>query len=189
MQVSRKGKETWKVSVIPAQIIESPLGPLVKKAFKSSGILKKVLCSSKCYCDRNIAFFIDHFLLVWNIQQGICKVKDLLLLHNCSSEWEIVFCLSFSPSPAVKNKIKYRASACIKIQKTVRMWLCKRRHKPRWVPVLTLLNHLPPNNASVMSDTYQQILYVDVHPAVSYFFMIFFSVAWQCWRPGKGSES
>ncbi|OWK57707.1 Unconventional myosin-VI [Lonchura striata] len=31
----------------------------------------------------------------------------------------------------VKNKIKYRASACIKIQKTIRMWLCKRKHKPR----------------------------------------------------------
>ncbi|XP_036449167.1 myosin VIb isoform X3 [Colossoma macropomum] len=31
----------------------------------------------------------------------------------------------------LKNKMKYRASACIKIQKTVRMWLCKRRHKPR----------------------------------------------------------
>ncbi|KAF7704315.1 myosin VIb [Silurus meridionalis] len=31
----------------------------------------------------------------------------------------------------LKNKIKYRASACIKIQKTVRMWLCKKRHKPR----------------------------------------------------------
>ena len=31
----------------------------------------------------------------------------------------------------VKNKIKYRAEACIKMQKTIRMWLCKRRHKPR----------------------------------------------------------
>uniref|UniRef100_A0A8B9RN63 Unconventional myosin-VI n=1 Tax=Astyanax mexicanus TaxID=7994 RepID=A0A8B9RN63_ASTMX len=31
----------------------------------------------------------------------------------------------------LKNKMMYRASACIKIQKTVRMWLCKRRHKPR----------------------------------------------------------
>ncbi|KAI7804825.1 myosin VIb, partial [Triplophysa rosa] len=29
------------------------------------------------------------------------------------------------------NKLQYRASACIKIQKTVRMWLCKRRHRPR----------------------------------------------------------
>ncbi|XP_059842594.1 unconventional myosin-VI isoform X2 [Hypanus sabinus] len=31
----------------------------------------------------------------------------------------------------LKNKIKYRALACIKMQKTVRMWLCKRKHKPR----------------------------------------------------------
>ncbi|KAG8444860.1 hypothetical protein GDO86_009859 [Hymenochirus boettgeri] len=31
----------------------------------------------------------------------------------------------------LKNKIKYRASACIKMQKTIRMWLCKRKHKPR----------------------------------------------------------
>uniref|UniRef100_A0A667ZB25 Unconventional myosin-VI n=1 Tax=Myripristis murdjan TaxID=586833 RepID=A0A667ZB25_9TELE len=31
----------------------------------------------------------------------------------------------------LKNKIMYRASACIKMQKTVRMWLCKRKHKPR----------------------------------------------------------
>ncbi|XP_021099438.1 unconventional myosin-VI isoform X6 [Heterocephalus glaber] len=31
----------------------------------------------------------------------------------------------------LKNKIKYRAEACIKMQKTIRMWLCKRRHKPR----------------------------------------------------------
>ncbi|XP_069788198.1 unconventional myosin-VI-like isoform X1 [Narcine bancroftii] len=31
----------------------------------------------------------------------------------------------------LKNKMKYRALACIKMQKTVRMWLCKRKHKPR----------------------------------------------------------
>ncbi|XP_069091749.1 unconventional myosin-VI isoform X2 [Pleurodeles waltl] len=31
----------------------------------------------------------------------------------------------------LKNKIQYRTSACIKMQKTVRMWLCKRKHKPR----------------------------------------------------------
>uniref|UniRef100_A0A8B9L8F5 Unconventional myosin-VI n=1 Tax=Astyanax mexicanus TaxID=7994 RepID=A0A8B9L8F5_ASTMX len=31
----------------------------------------------------------------------------------------------------LKNKILYRTSACIKMQKTVRMWLCKRKHKPR----------------------------------------------------------
>ncbi|XP_066468551.1 unconventional myosin-VI isoform X2 [Tiliqua scincoides] len=31
----------------------------------------------------------------------------------------------------LKNKIKYRAGACIQIQKMIRMWLCKRKHKPR----------------------------------------------------------
>ncbi|XP_026110988.1 unconventional myosin-VI-like, partial [Carassius auratus] len=31
----------------------------------------------------------------------------------------------------LRNKMSFRASACIKIQKTVRMWLCKRRHKAR----------------------------------------------------------
>uniref|UniRef100_A0AAY4CNK1 Unconventional myosin-VI n=1 Tax=Denticeps clupeoides TaxID=299321 RepID=A0AAY4CNK1_9TELE len=31
----------------------------------------------------------------------------------------------------LKNKMLYRASACVKMQKTVRMWLCKRKHKPR----------------------------------------------------------
>lgn len=41
---------------------------------------------------------------------------------------------SSSPNfSTVRNKMSYRASACIKIQKTVRMWLCKRKHKPRWV--------------------------------------------------------
>ncbi|KAK1793011.1 hypothetical protein P4O66_001722 [Electrophorus voltai] len=29
------------------------------------------------------------------------------------------------------NKIQYRTNACIKIQKMVRMWLCRKRHKPR----------------------------------------------------------
>ncbi|KAG9336161.1 hypothetical protein JZ751_002508 [Albula glossodonta] len=31
----------------------------------------------------------------------------------------------------LKNKMRYRAAACVKIQKTVRMWLCRRKHKPR----------------------------------------------------------
>ncbi|XP_071324130.1 unconventional myosin-VI isoform X1 [Trachinotus anak] len=31
----------------------------------------------------------------------------------------------------LKNKILYRTSACVKMQKTVRMWLCKKKHKPR----------------------------------------------------------
>uniref|UniRef100_A0A3P9QBM0 Unconventional myosin-VI n=1 Tax=Poecilia reticulata TaxID=8081 RepID=A0A3P9QBM0_POERE len=31
----------------------------------------------------------------------------------------------------LRNKMHYRAVACIKIQKTVRMWLCRKKHKPR----------------------------------------------------------
>ncbi|XP_018599279.1 myosin VIa isoform X5 [Scleropages formosus] len=31
----------------------------------------------------------------------------------------------------LKNKMLYRATACIVMQKTVRMWLCRRKHKPR----------------------------------------------------------
>ncbi|XP_068923090.1 unconventional myosin-VI isoform X1 [Petaurus breviceps papuanus] len=46
------------------------------------------------------------------------------------SRWKKVQWCSLSVIK-LKNKIKYRASACIKIQKTIRMWLCKRRHKPR----------------------------------------------------------
>uniref|UniRef100_A0A8C3Y1I8 Unconventional myosin-VI n=1 Tax=Catharus ustulatus TaxID=91951 RepID=A0A8C3Y1I8_CATUS len=46
------------------------------------------------------------------------------------SRWKKVQWCSLSVIK-LKNKIKYRASACIKIQKTVRMWLCKRKHKPR----------------------------------------------------------
>ncbi|XP_043932993.1 unconventional myosin-VI [Protopterus annectens] len=45
----------------------------------------------------------------------------------------------------LKNKIKYRAGACIKMQKTVRMWLCKKKHKPRidgLVKVATLKKRL-----------------------------------------------
>ncbi|NWZ66554.1 MYO6 protein, partial [Acrocephalus arundinaceus] len=46
------------------------------------------------------------------------------------SRWKKVHWCSLSVIK-LKNKIKYRASACIKIQKTIRMWLCKRKHKPR----------------------------------------------------------
>lgn len=40
---------------------------------------------------------------------------------------------SFLLFVTVKNKILYRTSACIQMQKTVRMWLCMKKHKPRWV--------------------------------------------------------
>ncbi|KYO28038.1 unconventional myosin-VI isoform X2 [Alligator mississippiensis] len=46
------------------------------------------------------------------------------------SRWKKVQWCSLSVIK-LKNKIKYRASACIKMQKTIRMWLCKRKHKPR----------------------------------------------------------
>ncbi|XP_075410982.1 unconventional myosin-VI [Tenrec ecaudatus] len=46
------------------------------------------------------------------------------------SRWKKVQWCSLSVIK-LTNKIKYRAEACIKMQKTVRMWLCKRRHKPR----------------------------------------------------------
>ncbi|XP_007456666.1 PREDICTED: unconventional myosin-VI isoform X2 [Lipotes vexillifer] len=46
------------------------------------------------------------------------------------SRWKKVQWCSLSVIK-LKHKIKYRAEACIKMQKTVRMWLCKRRHKPR----------------------------------------------------------
>lgn len=46
------------------------------------------------------------------------------------SRWKKVQWCSLSVIK-LKNKIRYRAEACIKMQKTIRMWLCKRRHKPR----------------------------------------------------------
>ncbi|XP_037698659.1 unconventional myosin-VI [Choloepus didactylus] len=46
------------------------------------------------------------------------------------SRWKKVQWCSLSVIK-LKNKIAYRAEACIKMQKTIRMWLCKRRHKPR----------------------------------------------------------
>ncbi|XP_048830708.1 myosin VIb isoform X1 [Brienomyrus brachyistius] len=46
------------------------------------------------------------------------------------SRWKKVQWCSLSVIK-LKNKMKYRASACVTIQKTVRMWLCKRKHKPR----------------------------------------------------------
>ncbi|XP_068195589.1 myosin VIb isoform X2 [Antennarius striatus] len=45
----------------------------------------------------------------------------------------------------LRNKMSYRALACIKIQKTVRMWLCKKKHKPRidgMIKVRNLKKHM-----------------------------------------------
>ncbi|XP_031758535.1 unconventional myosin-VI isoform X5 [Xenopus tropicalis] len=52
----------------------------------------------------------------------------------------------------LKNKIQYRASACIKMQKTIRMWLCRKKHKPRidgMVKVQTLKKRLDKFNEVV----------------------------------------
>ncbi|XP_048701848.2 unconventional myosin-VI isoform X7 [Caretta caretta] len=67
------------------------------------------------------------------------------------SRWKKVQWCSLSVIK-LKNKIKYRASACIKIQKTIRMWLCKRKHKPRidgLVKVRTLKKRLDKFNEVV----------------------------------------
>ncbi|KAJ3613824.1 hypothetical protein NHX12_020070 [Muraenolepis orangiensis] len=40
----------------------------------------------------------------------------------------------------LRNKMRYRAQACIKIQKTVRMWLCKKKHKARIDGMLKVQN-------------------------------------------------
>ncbi|NXH20680.1 MYO6 protein, partial [Bucco capensis] len=67
------------------------------------------------------------------------------------SRWKKVQWCSLSVIK-LKNKIKYRAGACIKIQKTVRMWLCKRKHKPRidgLIKVCTLKNRLAKFNEVV----------------------------------------
>ncbi|KAJ8341958.1 hypothetical protein SKAU_G00342490 [Synaphobranchus kaupii] len=46
------------------------------------------------------------------------------------SRWKKVQWCSLSVIK-LRNKMSYRAAACVKIQKTVRMWLCRRKHKPR----------------------------------------------------------
>ncbi|XP_073725723.1 unconventional myosin-VI [Misgurnus anguillicaudatus] len=46
------------------------------------------------------------------------------------SRWKKVQWCTLSVVKLAK-KLQYRATACINIQKTVRMWLCRRRHKPR----------------------------------------------------------
>ncbi|KTG00373.1 hypothetical protein cypCar_00013981 [Cyprinus carpio] len=51
----------------------------------------------------------------------------------------------------LKNKMLYRAKACIQMQKTVRMWLCKRKHKPRVSQMLRVKLMKPVENNTVMS--------------------------------------
>uniref|UniRef100_H3DIU6 Unconventional myosin-VI n=1 Tax=Tetraodon nigroviridis TaxID=99883 RepID=H3DIU6_TETNG len=62
----------------------------------------------------------------------------------------LLICLG--ATAAIRNKMSYRALACIKIQKTVRMWLCKRKHKPRidgMVKVKNLKKHMEQFNEVV----------------------------------------
>ncbi|XP_041828671.1 myosin VIb isoform X1 [Melanotaenia boesemani] len=68
------------------------------------------------------------------------KVNKWLLC----SRWKKVQWCSLSVIK-LRNKMGYRAQACIKIQKTVRMWLCKKKHKPRidgMVKVRNLKKHM-----------------------------------------------
>ncbi|CAK6969567.1 myosin VIa isoform X6 [Scomber scombrus] len=57
----------------------------------------------------------------------LVKKVNKWLIH---SRWKKVQWCALSVIK-LKNKILYRTSACIKMQKMVRMWLCKRKHKPR----------------------------------------------------------
>uniref|UniRef100_A0A6Q2Y5R8 Unconventional myosin-VI n=1 Tax=Esox lucius TaxID=8010 RepID=A0A6Q2Y5R8_ESOLU len=61
-----------------------------------------------------------------HLAELVKKVNQWLVV----SRWKKVQWCSLSVIK-LKEKMKYRASALIKIQKTVRMWLCKKRHKPR----------------------------------------------------------
>ncbi|XP_068565215.1 unconventional myosin-VI-like isoform X5 [Cebidichthys violaceus] len=57
----------------------------------------------------------------------LVKKVNTWLIH---SRWKKVQWCALSVIK-LKNKIVYRTSACIKMQKTVRMWLCRKKHKPR----------------------------------------------------------
>uniref|UniRef100_A0A8C7VWR3 Unconventional myosin-VI n=1 Tax=Oncorhynchus mykiss TaxID=8022 RepID=A0A8C7VWR3_ONCMY len=61
-----------------------------------------------------------------HLAELVKKVNQWLVI----SRWKKVQWCSLSVIK-LKEKMKYRASALITIQKTVRMWLCKRKHKPR----------------------------------------------------------
>uniref|UniRef100_A0A8C8GE05 Unconventional myosin-VI n=1 Tax=Oncorhynchus tshawytscha TaxID=74940 RepID=A0A8C8GE05_ONCTS len=75
------------------------------------------------YADDWISLLLTFSFLTFSHSFAFCLTHSLSL--SCS--------LSLPPphTHTVKEKMKYRASALIKIQKTVRMWLCKRKHKPR----------------------------------------------------------
>ncbi|KAK1211737.1 MYO6 protein, partial [Pygoscelis papua] len=97
------------------------------------------------------------FLLEFMNLPSTCSVHTVLSHQVCESYRSCVkLCkplrLSIFCVFTVKNKIKYRAGACIKIQKTIRMWLCKRKHKPRidgLIKVCTLKKRLEKFNEVV----------------------------------------
>lgn len=90
---------------------------------------------------------ISSALSVWITAGVYCAACPLYSLSSGTPHvWSPIVILflsslsfSRSMSPTVRNKMMYRASACIKMQKTVRMWLCRRKHKPRWVSSNTSL--------------------------------------------------
>ncbi|XP_054617381.1 unconventional myosin-VI-like isoform X6 [Dunckerocampus dactyliophorus] len=67
----------------------------------------------------------------------LVKRVNTWLIH---SRWKKVQWCALSVIK-LKNKILYRTSACISMQKTVRMWLCKKKHKPR-IDGLVKVRHL-----------------------------------------------
>ncbi|KAM8832137.1 myosin VIa isoform 6-T6 [Spinachia spinachia] len=67
----------------------------------------------------------------------LVKKVNKWLIH---SRWKKVQWCSLSVVK-LKNKILYRTSACVQMQKTVRMWLCRRKHKPR-IDGLVKVRHL-----------------------------------------------
>ncbi|XP_024146483.1 myosin VIa isoform X3 [Oryzias melastigma] len=97
----------------------------------------------------------------------LVKKVNKWLIH---SRWKKVQWCALSVIK-LKNKIIYRAGACIMIQKTVRMWLCKRKHKPRidgLVKVRSLKNRMTRFNEVVAGlkegkqEMSKQIMELDV---------------------------
>lgn len=75
-----------------------------------------------------------------HLAELVKKVNQWLLC----SRWKKVQWCTLSVIK-LRNKMSYRAMACIKIQKTVRMWMCKKKHKPRidgMVKVRNLKKHM-----------------------------------------------
>lgn len=102
-----------------------------------------------CHSLQYVCALVREMELVWcrKIIQVIRKVSNKLKKINLGLAFIDLFCNYFIyfPSffkscfpPTVRNKMSYRAVACIKIQKTVRMWLCKKKHKSRCVSPCSL---------------------------------------------------